>query len=260
MSKKANGELVKLLLSDDMVQESSTYTSNTMGAADASTREDELSQLDLSAVIIHYQTPELLKIAVESFKRFYPQTPLYVVDNGSDSEVVDRVEEWIGEQSNTQWVRLPKNVYHGPAMDFAARHIVKSKYVFFLDSDTDTKEGGFLERIVEHLESDEKNYAAGMFNRVNKRGFSTNNSSGELILQTPYMVVRRALYLQFPPFIHHGQPTLQNFREAWVKGFKLVEYPMSHYIDHLWRGTARKTGYGLGWRAKLEYILNKLGV
>ncbi len=257
---KVNGALVKLLFFGDMTDNSSTYTSNSKVAADTSTREDVLGQLDLSAVIVHYQTPDLLKKAVESFKQFYPETPLYVVDNGSDSDVVDQVQEWIGAQSNTQWVRLPKNVYHGPAMDFAARQIVKSKYVFFLDSDTDTKEGGFLERIVEHLESDEKNYAAGMFNRVNKRGFSTNNSSGELILQTPYMVVHRALYLQLPPFIHHGQPTLQNFREAWVKGYQLVEYPMSHYIDHLWRGTARKTGYGLGWRAKLEYILNKIGV
>jgi hypothetical protein len=183
-----------------MIQEPSTNTSSSKAAADASTREDIVSQLDLSAVIIHYQTPDLLKIAVESFKRFYPQTPLYVVDNGSDSDVVDSVEDWIGSQSNTQWVRLPKNVYHGPAMDFAARQIVKSKFVFFLDSDTETKEGGFLERIVERLESDEKNYAAGMFNRVNKRGFSTNNSSGELILQTPYMVVLSCFISSIPSF------------------------------------------------------------
>jgi hypothetical protein len=72
-----------------MIQEPSTNTSSSKAAADASTREDIVSQLDLSAVIIHYQTPDLLKIAVESFKRFYPQTPLYVVDNGSDSDVVD---------------------------------------------------------------------------------------------------------------------------------------------------------------------------
>ena len=86
-----NGELVKLLLSDDMIQEPSTNTSSSKAAADASTREDVVSQLDLSAVIIHYQTPDLLKMAVESFKRFYPKMPLYVVDNGSDSDVVDRV-------------------------------------------------------------------------------------------------------------------------------------------------------------------------
>ena len=76
MSKKVNGELVKLLLSVDMIQEYSTYTSSSKGAADASTREDVLSQLDLSTVIIHYQTPDLLKMAVESFKRFYPNSTL----------------------------------------------------------------------------------------------------------------------------------------------------------------------------------------
>lgn len=243
-----------------MKQEISTNTSNSKELADALTREDVLNKLDLSAVIVHYQTPDLLKKAVESFKYHYPEIPLVVLDNGSDSEVVNQVAEWIDSKSNTQWVRLPNNMYHGPAMDFAARQIVKSKYVFFLDSDTETKARGFLEQILERLESDEKNYAAGMFNRVNKRGFSTNKPSGEIILQTPYMVVKRLLYLQLPPFIHHGQPTLQNFREAWLKGFQLVEYPMSDSIDHLWRGTARKTGYGLGWRAKLEYVLNKIGV
>lgn len=243
-----------------MKQEISTNTSSSKELADALTREDVLNKLDLSAVIVHYQTPDLLKKAVESFKYHYPEIPLVVLDNGSDSEVVNQVAEWIDSKSNTQWVRLPNNMYHGPAMDFAARQIVKSKYVFFLDSDTETKARGFLEQILERLESDEKNYAAGMFNRVNKRGFSTNKPSGEIILQTPYMVVKRLLYLQLPPFIHHGQPTLQNFREAWLKGFQLVEYPMSDSIDHLWRGTARKMGYGLGWRAKLEYVLNKIGV
>ncbi len=257
---KVNGGLVSLLLSNDMNQEVSKKPSSSKELADALTRKDVLNKLDLSAVIVHYQTPELLKKAVESFKFYYPEIPLVVLDNGSDSKVVDQVEEWIGSQSNTQWVRLPNNMYHGPAMDFAARQIVKSKYVFFLDSDTETKMGGFLECILERLESDEKNYAAGMLNRVNKRGFSTNKPSGEIILQTPYMVVKRALYVQFPPFVHHGQPTLQNFREAWLKGFQLVEYPMSDSIDHLWRGTARKTGYGLGWRSKLEYVLNKIGV
>ena len=243
-----------------MKQEISTNTSSSKELADALTREDVLNKLDLSAVIVHYQTPDLLKKAVESFKYHYPEIPLVVLDNGSDSEVVNQVAEWIDSKSNTQWVRLPNNMYHGPAMDFAARQIVKSKYVFFLDSDTETKARGFLEQILERLESDGKNYAAGMFNRVNKRGFSTNKPSGEIILQTPYMVVKRLLYIQLPPFIHHGQPTLQNFREAWLKGFQLVEYPMSDSIDHLWRGTARKTGYGLGWRAKLEYVLNKIGV
>ncbi len=243
-----------------MKQESAVDISSLKESADALIREDAFKQLDLSAVIIHYQTPELLKKAVESFNNFYPVTPLYIVDNGSDLDIVIQVQEWIGKQLNTQWIRLPNNIYHGPAMDFAARKIVKSKYIFFLDSDTETKQGGFLERVVDLLESDEKNYAVGMFNRVNKRGFSTNKLTGQIILQTPYMVLNRTLYLQFSPFIHHGQPTLQNFREAWLNGFQLVDYPMNNSIDHLWRGTARKTGYGLGWRAKLEYLLNKIGV
>ena len=53
----------------------------------------------------------------------------------------NQVEEWIGSQSNTQWVRLPNNIY-GPAMDFAATNS-KIEVCFFVDSDTETKMGGF---------------------------------------------------------------------------------------------------------------------
>ena len=96
-----------------------------------------------------------------------------------------------------------------------------------------------------------------MLNRVNKRGFSTKKSTGQIILQTPYMLVNRALYLQFSPFVHHGQPALQS-SEACLNGFRLVDYPMNNSIHHLWRGTARRTD-GLGWRAKQYYSI-RLGV
>ena len=35
---------------------------------------------------------------------------------------------------------------------------------------------------------------------------------------------------------------------------------MDDYIDHLWRGTASKFGYGLGLKGKFDYLLNKLGI
>ena len=62
MSKKVNGELVKLLLSDNMIQESSTYNSSSKRAADASTREDMVSQLDLSKINHFLQISSYFKI------------------------------------------------------------------------------------------------------------------------------------------------------------------------------------------------------
>ena len=214
----------------------------------------------ITTVIIHYQTPELLQKSVQSFNAFYPDVPLIVVDNGSEKESIEAVEEWIYSEPNTKWVGLKENRFHGPVMDYAAREVVESEYMFFLDSDTETLEGGFLEEILHIASQDPTCYGVGMFNRVNKRGFSTDDQRAEIILQTPYMFINRQQYLSLPPFIHHGQPTLANFRKSWENGWCLKEYPMDKKIDHLWRGTARKTGYGLGWRGKMEYLLNKIGL
>ena len=57
MSAKVNVELVKLLLYNDMKQESPTDISSLKESADALMLEDASKQLDLSVVIIHYQTP-----------------------------------------------------------------------------------------------------------------------------------------------------------------------------------------------------------
>ena len=214
----------------------------------------------ITTVIIHFQTPELLQKSVLSFNAYYPKVPLLVIDNGSDREVINEIEDWILSEPETKWVRLKENRFHGPAMDYAARNEVQTDYVFFLDSDTETLEGGFLEEIQQIFSQDANCYGIGMFNRVNRRGFSSADPEAEIILQTPYMVINRQQYLGLPPFIHHGQPTLANFRQSWANGLHLMEYPMDSFIDHLWRGTARKTGYGLGWRGKMEYLLNKIGL
>ena len=106
--------------------------------------------------------------------------------------------------------------------------------------------------------SNEQIYGVGEITRSNKRGYKAED--GEQILLTPYMLIRNDIYRSLKPFIHHGQPTLYNFTDARKKGYDLKHYEVSKYIDHLWRGTASKFGYGLGIRGKIDYILNKMGI
>ncbi len=213
--------------------------------------------MDITTVIINFQTPDLLKTAVSSFKTQYPEAKLLILDNGSKDDSVEVIHGLAERFSNITIISLEENIYHGPAMDLVCKKHIKSEYTFFLDSDTETKKGGFLEKMLSLFEH-EKVYGVGEFNVVNKRGFKA--SSGLTILQTPYMLLKTEVYNHLPPFIHHGQPTLNNFTAAREEGFELVEFKISECIDHKWRGTADKFGYGLGWRGKLDYVLNKLGI
>lgn len=214
--------------------------------------------MEITVVIINFNTPDLLQIAVESLKRYYPKIRLLIVDNGSAVDSIALIKELEHKQENTKALLLKNNMYHGPAMNLAVMEYVTTDKVFFLDSDTETIKAGFLEEMAQLIDNDQVIYGVGEFNTVNKRGFT--DSKGEIILQTPYMLLKTSIYKKLPAFEHHGQPTLVNFSTSWAKGYRLIEFPVSNYINHKWRGTAERFGYGLGWRAKLDYLLNKVGL
>ena len=208
-------------------------------------------------VVINFQTPDLLKITIESLRKFYRNTKTTIIDNGSKDnsrEVIEKIRKDFPDSTET--LILDKNIYHGPAMHYALNK-VKEEYVFFLDSDTEIKRGKFLELMFAELESSETAYAVGKQITVNKRGFL--DEKGNTILTPAYMMLRRHLYPYFPPFEHHGQPVMKNFIAAYQKGYEIKSFPIEDFIDHKLRGTASKFGYGLGWNGKIDFVLNKLG-
>ena len=216
--------------------------------------------MDITTVIINFQTPDFLNTAVKSFKDFYPNEKLLIIDNGSkdNDESKNLIKDLIEKYNSVDCVFLESNIFHGPAMNIAIKEHVHTKYVFFLDSDTEIKKGGFLEEMLSLISSEKNVYGVGEIIKANKRGYKSDK--GKEILLTPFMLINTNLYKSLRPFIHHGQPTLHNFSDAHEKGYKLKAFRISDYINHIWRGTADRFGYGLGWKGKLDYLLNKLGV
>jgi hypothetical protein len=74
------------------------------------------------------------------------------------------------------------------------------------------------------------------------------------------MMIRARDYHLFPPFEHHGLPAMKHFSGAVARGYDLANFPIQQYVHHLGGGTARRYGYGLGLRSKVEFLLNKLGM
>lgn len=214
---------------------------------------------DLSVVIVNYRTPNLLEKAARSFRNFYPDLEMVLVDNGSKDRSMDVIDSLITiNPANTKKLMLERNYFHGPAMDTAI-HASRKNLIFFLDTDTETYNGGFIERMLSEINSGDRVYGVGRADKVNKRGFATEKGS-ETILISAYMMLKRDTYLRLPPFIHHGMPTLENFSTATTRGLELRNFDIDSYIHHTGRGTASKYGYGLGLRGRLDFILNKVGL
>ncbi|NND71862.1 MAG: glycosyltransferase family 2 protein [Rhodothermales bacterium] len=212
----------------------------------------------ITTAIVNYRTPDLLTTAVESFRVYYPDVPLIVLDNGSDAETV-RVVENLVQRSGTaaKAIYLDTNVYHGPAMHRAIS-ASDTPYVFVLDSDTETRTGGFLEEMLDAFEHEDV-YAVGERFVVNKRGFASRRGKIPVAVSA-YMVLDRMKYGKLPPFIHHSLPVLNNFAAAQRRGWIVEEFKIDEFVHHLGPGTAKHSEYGRGPQSWFDLLLNKIGL
>ncbi len=215
----------------------------------------------VTAVVINFQTPELTQRAVDSLRLWYPELPLLLVDNGSADESLSLLRTLAGRSpALTTLLCNPRNRHHGPAMDQAMRHLSTDE-VFFLDSDCTIIRGGILEQLREALHADDRSYAAGNRIYMNDRGFDISPGPGAHPYIRPIcMLIRRRQYLALPPFKRHGAPCLENMRAATAAGFHLAHVPVHEWVLHKGRGTASRYGYRLGWKGKLNHVLNRLGL
>ncbi len=206
--------------------------------------------------IIHFQTPDLLLQAVESFRRHEASAPLLVVDNGSADGSARMVESLPDRFEGLEVRMLEENCFHGPAMDLVLRE-AREDCVFFLDSDTITHRGGFLEPMAAQAVAP-ANWACGQVTRADPRGFAS--VEGTPVPVSAFMMINREVYASLPPFIHHGLPVLQTSQAAATRGHRVAEFPVEQYVEHVGRGTAERFGYGLGWRSRLNYLMHRLGI
>ncbi len=77
----------------------------------------------VTAISINFETPDLIKRAVTSFRKYYSGFPILLVDNGSHDTSID-VFYQLKEQAPqaNELVFNERNIHHGPAMDQALRH------------------------------------------------------------------------------------------------------------------------------------------
>jgi glycosyltransferase involved in cell wall biosynthesis len=214
----------------------------------------------VAAVIINYQTPDLTRRAVRTFRRFYPTVPLLLIDNGSADGSLEELRRLVAlAPEATTVVANKRNLHHGPAMHQAMTLLAQER-ILFLDSDCEVIQGGFLELMSAALAGTPRGYAAGKRIFMNARGFDRAEGPGAIPYLRPIcLLVDRGIYLTLPPFVRHGAPCLANMRRAAEQGVRLLPFPVEEYIRHEGRGTAGRFGYALGLEGRINHLLNKLG-
>ena len=213
---------------------------------------------DITVLVINYRTLELTQHCVESFRTYYPQVKVILIDNGSFDDSRNYIQELAESQTHIFSLLNPRNIFHGPAIHKGIQ-TCQTPLVMTLDSDVQVMRGGFLEDMAGTFEQPGI-YAIGKLVHMDMFGYETTQDT---LLTFEYihpscMLVRREVYLKLNPFFHHGSPGIRNMRHAIRSGYKLVDFPIEKYIQHNGRGTCSRYGYGLGMRHTIEYLLHNV--
>lgn len=210
-----------------------------------------------TALIVNYGTPVLTRQAVWSLRSLYADLPILVVDSGSPDDSLVHLRALAEDVQPFTLLTVDHNVHHGPGLDLALRHI-QTPWALVFDSDCIAFRLGLLEGMRAEAEAAEA-YMVGHRMLVNEEGYPAEAGAPAFAYVHPKCaLVRRAQYLDLPPFEKHGVPCLRNEKAAAERGWPLVHFPVDAYVYHIGRGTAGAYGYQLGIKGRLRQLRHRL--
>lgn len=199
--------------------------------------------LTMTALTVNYNTPELLRNLLTSFRRFYDI--FYLVIDGSEQKYYEKIKGFENE-FNISIIHFETNIHHGGGLAYGLK-IITTRQVLFLDSDITILKGGFIEDLQSKLRPE--SYGIGDISEVNEYGINVPN--GIKYLHPSFALVNREIALSYPLPSRHGAPMLSAMKatpqiqhEQWIAEDlrNSIEKKTCKYFIHEWRGTVNRTG------------------
>lgn len=179
----------------------------------------------VTAIIVNYNTPELLKECVESIRRFYPNMDIVIVDGSEDCGPSFQLRN-----ERTFTIETNHNIGHGPGLNLGI-NAAETDFVLLVDSDVTIDKPGIIE---EMMKMPEFCYGCGQVVFVNDQGGNVPEKGGIRYLHPHFALINKKAYKNFMPFINHGAPLLVTMKQKpYVMNFPWL----SKYITHKGRGT-----------------------
>ena len=197
----------------------------------------------ITALTIHYNTPDLLLTLLSSFRKFY-DIPYMVID-GSEGRYYERIKEY-GKEFNVTIVHFDTNIHHGGGLAYGLKTI-QTRQVLFLDSDIVILKSGLVEILQSKLRPE--SYGIGDISEVNE--FGVNVPQGIKYMHPSFALINREVALGYPLPVRHGAPMISTMKatppiqhEQFIADDLLnsIEKKPCVYFVHEWCGTVKRTG------------------
>ena len=202
--------------------------------------------MEITGLTVVYNTFDLIKTAYESFRKFYPSVPLLIMNN-SDPE--DRCTRYLKRlertDSKVEVCHYNENVGHGQAAREGIE-MIKTKYVYYFDSDTIMYQGGVLEKMLKIM--DDETYGISRIIYIDRNGKNIRNDfKGERIKYLYFVVglLNRNMYFRFHHWTRFGLPIFKamiEINDAGIADKALKNFPVWEYVRHIGGGTRSRFG------------------
>jgi len=199
---------------------------------------------NVTAIIVSYKTPDLLRSCVESIRRFYPTLQVIIVDGSPpDSECWVYCHELM-QEPNTLVKCVEYNIGHGNGMKMGIS-MCETEYFLLVDSDVTIDKAGGLEFMIETFQRSSNCYGYGFIVEVNERGGGIGDESFEhekiyRYIHPHFALIKKSMYLKYAPIINHGAPMIKSMIDIHEKKEDYIAYwPVMEWITHHERGTRK---------------------
>lgn len=163
--------------------------------------------------------------AIESFRKFYRNVTVLIVSNATKESAMAEIEEFATQHPHsTNTIFFPKNISYGEALHEAINK-VNHQFIFFMDHNTQTRSGRYLEEMTKLLSSAEKIYGAGKILLTEHRGKEV------AALDERFMMIKRKEYHRLSPFEGSKNVMMKNFLDATSHGYELRNFPIQQYLS-----------------------------
>jgi GT2 family glycosyltransferase len=206
----------------------------------------------ITALTVHYNTPDLLERLLSAFRKFY-DIPYWVVDGSSEQNF--EMIKIFAKKYNVRIIHFNFNIHHGPGMAWGIQNI-ETDQILLLDSDLMIYNKGFVEDFKNKLRPE--SYGIGAVYWGTRPDSDTERIN---YLHPACALINRDIALQYPlPSLYHS-PMMAPMRfmqehgliliqdEQWVHddfsgGPNVLDTVASnvHYVRHHWAGTMTRYG------------------
>jgi hypothetical protein len=209
---------------------------------------------ELTAIVVASNTKNLLKTAVESFRKFHPDISLIIID-GSDpgSECYFYAKTLRSEV--TEVVVCGYNIGHAGGMN-AGISLVTTKYALLFDSDAEMIKSP-VESMLNMMEED--TFGVGYIIEIGSDGYDYGTWPHHLAekpikyLHPYFQLINVANYRKFTPYIHHGAPCYKTM-------VQIAQLGLSDKILKDFPGLGHSSGEGINWKGEQrEFIKHDPG-